>query len=140
VHGHRYGTHRSEQERAAGRGEALLLDIDVQGGLQVRAADPAAVLVFVLPPSLEVLLGRLAARGAEPGFDLAARLRSALEELDLASAYDYNVVNEDLDEAVEQVRRILEISRLRPSGVGDRALRLSRDIAHWLRSNDVHRP
>ncbi len=140
VHSHRYGTHRSELAKAAERGETLLLDIDVQGGLQVKSAVPAAVLVFVLPPSLEVLLARLAKRNEEPGFDLATRLGSALKELELASVYDYNIVNEDLDEAVGQVRLILETSRLRPSGISGRASRLSKDISHWLRSHDVHRP
>jgi guanylate kinase len=140
VHAHRYGTSRRERDQAFGRGETLLLDIDVQGGLQVKAADPSAVLVFILPPSLEVLLQRLGRRSEEPGFDLATRMRSALKELDSAGVYDYNVLNEDLDVAVGQVREILEVARLRPSGAGDRARSLSRDIDHWLRSHDVHSP
>jgi guanylate kinase len=140
VHAHRYGTHRLELERACERGETLLMDIDVQGGMQVKFAEPSAILVFILPPSLEVLLDRLSQRREEPGFDLATRLRSALKELESAGVYDYNVLNEDLGVAVDQVRRILEVARLRPSGADDCARRLSRDITHWLRSNDVHRP
>jgi guanylate kinase len=140
VHAHRYGTSRRERDEAFGRGETLLLDIDVQGGLQVKGSDPSAVLVFILPPSLEVLLTRLGRRCEEPGFDLGTRMLSALKELDSAGVYDYNVLNEDLDVAVGQVREILEVARLRPSGAGDRARSLSRDIDHWLRSQDVHRP
>jgi guanylate kinase len=140
VHAHRYGTSRRERDQAFGRGETLLLDIDVQGGLQVKGADPSAVLVFILPPSLEVLLERLGRRSEEPGFDLATRMRSALKELDSAGVYDYNISNEDLDLAVGQVREILEVARLRPSGAGDRARSLSRDIDDWLRSHDVHSP
>ncbi len=140
VHTHRYGTARRERDEAFGRGETLLLDIDVQGGLQVKQSDPSAVLVFILPPSLEVLLERLGRRSEEPGFDLPTRMRSALKELDSAGVYDYNILNEDLELAVGQVREILEVARLRPSGEGDRAHGLSLDIQDWLRSHDVHRP
>ena len=139
VHGYGYGTHRSERDRAFGRGETLLLDIDVQGGLQVKKADPSAVLVFILPPSFEVLRERLGRRRAEPGFDLATRLQSALKELEFASVYDYNILNEDLGPAVDQVRRILDVASLRPPGALERVSRLSRDITRWLRSQDVHR-
>jgi guanylate kinase len=140
VHGQGYGTHRSERERAAQQGETLLLDVDVQGGLQIKKADPGAVLVFILPPSFDVLLERLGKRRTEPGFDLAARLASALKELESASVYDYNVLNEDLGVAVDQVRRILDAACLRSPGGSERVLRLSRDITRWLRSHDVHRP
>lgn len=139
VHGYGYGTHRSERDRASERGETLLLDIDVQGGLQVKRAEPSALLVFILPPSFEVLRERLGRREAEPGFDLATRLRSALKELEFASIYDYNIVNGDLAEAVDQVRRILDAASLRPPGASERISRLSRDITRWLRSHDVHR-
>lgn len=139
VHNHRYGTHRSQRDDAIRHGETLLLDIDVQGGLQVKRADPRAVLVFILPPSLDALLDRLGRRSEEPGFDLPTRLRSALKELESASVYDYNVLNGDLDTAVHHVRSILEAARLRPSGISGYAHRLNEDIALWLRSHDVHR-
>ena len=111
VHGRFYGTHRGELDRAREGGWDLLLDIDVQGGLQVKEVDPSAVLVFILPPSVEVMLQRLGNRAEEPGFDLRRRMATAERELELAQAYDYNVLNEDLDVAVGQVRRILEASR-----------------------------
>ena len=139
VHGHLYGTHRSEAAAADAKGVALVLDIDVQGGLQIKRAEPSAVLVFILPPSLEVLLDRLGRRVGEPGFDLVRRLETAVKELELAGAYDYNVINEDLDTAVEQVQRILEASRMRPANHSERARALSRAITTWLRSQDVHR-
>lgn len=138
VHGHLYGTHRSELEAAASRGMDLLLDIDVQGGLQVKRAEPEAVLVFVLPPSLPVLLQRLGKRAYEPGFDLRLRLTTALKELEMARAYDYNLVNEDLTRAVAQVRSILEAARTRAAGADEATLALKEEIAAWLRSPDVH--
>lgn len=137
VHGHLYGTHRSEAETALRDGKDLLLDIDVQGGLQVKARRPDAVLVFLLPPSLEELLRRLGNRAGEPGFDLRRRLRTAEKELEKCDSYDYTIVNEDLDEAVEQVRCILEAARLRHGGRAGLAGELQRRITEWLRKNDV---
>ncbi len=133
VHDHYYGTHRSEAERAFVAGEDLLLDIDVQGGLQVRTADPQAVLVFILPPSLETLLRRLGGREGEEDFDLDRRLRTALKELELADSYDYNIVNEDLDKAVSQVRCLLDVARVRLNPQADVKGRLCRQIATWLK-------
>jgi guanylate kinase len=139
VHGHRYGTHKAQRDMAFAAGQDLVLDIDVQGGIQVKRADPSAVLVFVLPPSLEVLLERLGARTEEPGFDLTRRLETALKELELARDYDYNVLNEDLERAVEQVLSVLESARVRPDRLEDRARALQVQILEYLRSMDVHR-
>jgi guanylate kinase len=138
VHGHLYGTHRSELEAAASLGKDLLLDIDVQGGLQVKRAAPEAVLVFIRPPSLSVLLGRLGKRAYEEGFDLRLRLETALKELEMAGSYDYNLVNEDLTRAVIQVQSILEAARVRAADPMEGTLALKREIAAWLRSPDVH--
>ncbi len=137
VHEHLYGTHRSEAEAASREGKDLLLDIDVQGGLQVKEKRPDAVLVFILPPSLEELLRRLEKRAGEPGFDLRRRLRTAMRELDTCGSYDYTILNKDLDEAVGQVRCILEAARLRRVKGGVLAAGLQRRITEWLRKNDV---
>ncbi len=137
VHGNLYGTHRSETRRAAVEGRDLVLDIDVQGGLQVRRAWPSAVLVFILPPSLEVLLERLGARGREAGFDLRRRLETAARELAFAQQYDYNVVNEDLAVAVGEVLCILRSARTRPEARGVRRRQLADALETWLRSSDV---
>jgi guanylate kinase len=139
VHGHLYGTHRSERAAAASEGMDLILDIDVQGGLQVRKAEPEAVLAFILPPSLEILLERLARRAGEPGFDLASRLKTAIKELEMAGSYDYNIVNEDLGKAVDQVQCILDSARMRSVRLSDKAQALRGEIVQWLRSRDVHR-
>ncbi len=139
VHDHCYGTHRSEADRAFAAGRDLLLDIDVQGGLQVqRSAPREAVLVFILPPSLDVLLERLGGRKGEEDFDLPKRLRTALKELELADSYDYNVLNEDLERAVSQVRCLLDVARARLNPLADVRGLLCRQIATWLRSQDVH--
>jgi guanylate kinase len=114
VHGHRYGTPARSVRKSLAEGLRVVLDIDVQGARQVRATAPDAVRVFVLPPSAEALLGRLAGRGTEVRDDLIRRIRNARDELLEAPSFDHVVVNEDLDEAVLQVRSFIE------GGGGDR--------------------
>ena len=84
VHGGRYGTPKKALNDAADLGQHVVLDIDVQGALQIRDAIPDAKLIFVLPPSVDVLLERLRIRGTEESEVLGLRLRSALEELEVA--------------------------------------------------------
>jgi guanylate kinase len=107
VHGDLYGTPTSELDRAAGRGEHVVLDIDVQGARLIRARVPEAVLVFILPPSVETLMVRLTGRGTEGAAQVARRLRSALEELAAAPEFDYVVVNDDLEGCLEAIRGIV---------------------------------
>lgn len=109
VHGrHYYGTLRRELDEAAEQARHVVLDIDVQGARQIRDSVPAAVLVFVLPPSVEVLLERLTGRGTEPSADVARRLSTALEELRAAPEFDYVVVNDDLETCLGEIRGIVK--------------------------------
>ncbi len=108
VHDHLYGTPRSEIEAAAGRGEHVVLDIDVQGARQIRDSVPDATLIFVLPPSVGIMMARLTGRGTESRADIARRLRSAMVELQAVPEFDYVVVNDDLDECLEEIRGIVE--------------------------------
>lgn len=106
VHGHLYGTPRRAVERAAERGRHVVLDIDVQGAMQVRERVPDALLVFVLPPSAGALVARLSGRGTEARREMVRRLRNAREELLMAPEFDHAVVNAKLDEALEAVRAL----------------------------------
>lgn len=112
--GRSYGTPRWWVEAEVAGGNDVLLKIDVQGALQVRAQVPEAVLVFIAPPSEEELERRL--RGRDPDAnpdDLARRLAIAREELALARAYDYLVVNSRIEKAVEEIRAIVIAERCR---------------------------
>ncbi|MDF1501500.1 guanylate kinase [Roseisolibacter sp. H3M3-2] len=115
VHGNLYGTLKSEVQRVLDEGRHVIMDIDVQGAKAFHAAFPSSVLVFVLPPSAEVLRDRLAARSTEGPEALALRLRNAREELRAIEDYQYVVVNEDLDRAVAQVAAILDAESARRS-------------------------
>jgi guanylate kinase len=108
VHGGRYGTPKKALNDAANLGQQVVLDIDVQGALQIRDAIPDAKLIFVLPPSVDVLLERLRIRGTEESEVLGLRLRSALEELEVALDFDYIIINEHLSDCVQEIRDIIE--------------------------------
>ena len=108
VHGKLYGTLRREVERVMGSGRHVLMDIDVQGAAQFTRAFPESVLVFVLPPSAGVLMARLTARKTESRGALRIRLEAALKELKAAQAYQYIVVNDDLERAVNVVSGVID--------------------------------
>jgi len=113
VHGHRYGTLRSEVARWHRAGRDVVLVIDVQGGLAVKRRFPRAVLIFVRPPSFATLEARLRGRGTDAAAAIRGRLKNARWELSLAPRYDYQVVNAKLSEAVAQVHAIITAERLR---------------------------
>jgi len=108
VHGGRYGTPTKTLNDAADLGQHVVLDIDVQGALQIRDTIPDAKLIFVLPPSVDVLLERLRIRGTEESEVLGLRLRSALEELEVALGFDYIIINEHLSDCVQEIRDIIQ--------------------------------
>jgi guanylate kinase len=108
VHGNLYGTRRSEVERVLAGGQHVVMDIDVQGAVQFKRAFPQTVTIFILPPSAEVLLDRLRARKTESPAQLAARLQSALQELQQVDEYEYVIVNDDLERAVASVESIVD--------------------------------
>ena len=108
VHGGpRYGTLREDVERELDAGHDVLLEIDVQGALQVRSLVPDSVMIFVLPPSEAELERRLRGRHTETESELRSRLESAKRELQQAEKYDHVLMNDDLDRASEGLRRII---------------------------------
>ena len=113
VHGNLYGTLRKEVNRVLAAGTHVIMDIDVQGARQFARAFPESVLVFLLPPSADVLIGRLRARQTEDDGKLLVRLRSAREELREVGAYQYVVVNDDLEDAYTQVASIIDAETVR---------------------------
>ncbi len=115
VHGELYGTLRSETERRLRAGKNVLLDIDVQGGKAVRRDFRDGVFIFVLPPSLASLEERLRGRGTDPDERIRLRLDNALREIKLVSEYDYAVVNDDLEAALDCVAAIIKAESCRAS-------------------------
>lgn len=113
VYGNYYGTPCCSIDDALQRGNDVLLDIDIQGGAAVRSLYPSAVLIFMVPPSQEVLTQRLNERPRSQCDNLEHRLTEACEEMRLGRFYDYVVVNDDLDRTLEEIRMILQVARMR---------------------------
>lgn len=106
--GNRYGTLRSEIDRARESGaKALVLEIEVQGARQVRDALPGAVQVFIAPPSEESLRTRLVGRGSDEPEQIERRLEVAAEELAARDEFEHVIVNDRLEEAVEELVRLV---------------------------------
>jgi guanylate kinase len=123
--GRRYGTLRSELEERVRAGAPAVLEIEVQGARQVRAALPDAVLVFIAPPSLEALRTRLVGRGTDDSEEVERRMRVAEQELEARDEFGHVVVNDRLEDALERLSAIVEseLSRCRDRERGPGATR-----------------
>jgi len=113
--GHLYGTPRSYVEKQIQEGKIVLLEIEVNGALQVKEKYPECVLIFLMPPSFVELQRRLLSRGTEDMENAQARIFRAKEEIALIDKYDYLVVNEEVDKAVECIQKIAFAETLRPA-------------------------
>ena len=113
VFGNYYGTHASELERAQAENVDLILDIDVQGARQLKEGTPAAVSIFILPPSREVLEQRLRLRSQDSEPVIARRLSDAKEEIRNYKQYDYVLVNREVEASVETLKSIVKATRSR---------------------------
>jgi len=115
VHGHYYGTsERWVLERLA-TGASIVLEIDWQGAAQVRRRFPESIGVFILPPSLEALESRLRLRAKDAPGVIAARLEAAREEISHVGQFDYVIINDDFNRAVDDLRAVVRAARLRTS-------------------------
>ena len=113
VYGNFYGTPLNKIEERLNRGEDILLEIDVQGALNVKKKCPDGIYIFLLPPSLDELKRRIEGRGTENPESLARRLKNAVAEIKIGLQYDYVVVNDTIDNAAAQIKSILAAERLK---------------------------
>jgi guanylate kinase len=135
VHGNMYGTSLAESEQVFRTGKDLIVEIDVQGALQIiedERLSHSAVSIFIMPPSFEVLRTRLESRGTEGEEELRTRLRNAFDEVMQYSAFQYLVINEDVKTASGQIMSII---------IAERQIldRQSEAIKGILDSFDAHR-
>ena len=107
VYDHYYGTPKDMVTKQLERGHNVILDIDTQGGLQVKKSMPESILIFVLPPSLAVLRERLEGRATDSQEVIEKRLSKAADEIKLIGEYDYYVVNNEREETVSRVKSIM---------------------------------
>src|SRR4029079_7910924 len=113
VHGNLYGTAKNQILAETAAGADIILELDVQGAASVRRLLMDSVSIFILPPSYEVLRERLIARGTDSAEELSIRLRNAPEELSQYSAFDYVIINDEVERAVNQLASIIYAERAR---------------------------
>ena len=123
--GNCYGTPKGPVERWLEDGQDVILEIDVQGGQQVKKTMPECVSIFILPPSMKELENRLRGRSTEMDAVVDARLQAAREEVRHAEEYDYVVINDTVDKAVEEIKTIIAAEKhrfIRVSSIVERVL------------------
>jgi guanylate kinase len=113
VHGNYYGTSRTWIETQLQQDRDVLLEIDWQGARQVRRMFPHAVSIFILPPSLEALEARLRGRGTDSEATIARRLAAAREEMRHVEEFDYVIINDRLERAIDELTAVVRAARLR---------------------------
>lgn len=108
-----YGTPRFYVEEMLAKGKNVILEIEIQGAMQIKSKNPEAVLVFVTPPSFEELRNRLVGRGTETADVIESRLRRASEEAEGMPSYDYILVNDQVEDCVDRLHQIILSERAR---------------------------
>jgi guanylate kinase len=124
VHGNLYGTSRRAVEEVRSSGSDVILTIDIQGAAQARQLFPDAVSVFIMPPSLDALAERLESRGTDTAHDRRLRLESALHEMEQYINFDYVVINDDLNRAINELGAIITAERCRTRRRGEIGARI----------------
>ena len=127
--GHYYGTPAAFVENVIANGENPLLEIEVQGALQIRKRRPDSVLIFLMPPNAHILEERLRARGTDSDEIVAARMEQARREIAQIDAYDYIVINEDgaIEAAAEQIAQIIRAEQCRTTRMEQFAARFFKE-------------
>ncbi len=113
VHTNYYGTPKDFVMEEIEKGEIVLIEIDVQGALQIKKNYKDAVFIFLLPPNMDELKNRLTKRGTETEEEINIRFENAFKEMDFVGEYDYFVVNDIVEQTVEEIENIISAERLR---------------------------
>ena len=133
VHSNLYGTSRAEVAGRLESGCDVFLDIDVQGARQVRASVPAAIKVFIFPPTYEELRRRLLARRQDAMDTIELRIRNALREMREYAEFDYVIINDHLGRAIDELAQIVATARLRPRSMQARVQPIVDQFAQTLK-------
>ncbi len=135
--GNYYGTPKKAVEDWLAEGKDVILEIEVQGGMQVKALFPDSVLLFVVPPSAEELLNRLRKRGTENDTQIGLRFEQTVRETRYIKDYDYVILNDDVDRAVNEVHNIIESQRARPKFQGEMIRELSLELSRLIQESNL---
>ena len=132
-----YGTPRKYVEEQLAAGKDVILEIEVQGASKVKAKLKGTVLIFVTPPTADELASRLRKRGTETEEQIHGRLRRATEEAEYMPAYDYILVNDDLDETVAKLHGIIQSEHIRTSRCKEVIRELTDQLKEYRKGDDA---
>lgn len=130
VYGNYYGTPKSDVQKILDSGRDVILEIDIQGALKVKEQSNEGVFIFILPPSMEELKQRIIKRGSETPESLMTRFKSAYKEINYVSKYNYAVVNDTVERAVEKIEGILLAEKCRVDRLKETILDNKEDLIH----------
>ncbi len=130
VYGNYYGTPKSNVDKMLDSGRDVILEIDIQGALKVKENTEEGVFIFILPPSMEELKQRIINRGSETPESLMKRFKSAYKEINFVSKYNYAVVNDEVDIAVEKLEAIILAEKCRVDRLKHSILDSKEDLIH----------
>ena len=130
VYGNYYGTPKSKVEEMLNSGKNVILEIDIQGALKVKENFKEGVFIFILPPSMEELKQRIIKRGSETPESLMRRFKSAYQEINYISKYNYAVVNDIVDVAISKIEGIITAEKCRVDRIKDTILDSKEGLIH----------
>ncbi|MDT8716480.1 guanylate kinase [Clostridium sp. 19966] len=130
VYGNYYGTPKKQVLEAIESGRDVILEIDIQGALKVKETYPQGVFLFILPPSMDELKQRIINRGSETPESLMTRFKSAFQEINYVSKYNYAVVNDTVEEAVKKIEAILIAEKCRVDRIKEEILNSKEAYIH----------
>ncbi|WP_027634162.1 guanylate kinase [Clostridium hydrogeniformans] len=130
VYGNLYGTPKSKVQSMIDEGKDVILEIDIQGALKVKENVSEGVFIFILPPSMEELKQRIIKRGSETEESLMTRFKSAYQEINYISKYNYAVVNDTVEEAVKKIESILVAENCRVDRMKEKILDSKEGLIH----------
>ena len=132
VHGNYYGTLKKEVERDLDNGNDVILDIDIQGAVNIKAQKEDGIFIFIMPPSMRELKNRLVKRGTETKDKLIERFKNAYKEVNEMSKYNYVVINDEVDLAVKKIEAILIAERCRVDRIEEFDVNNQEELIHEL--------
>ena len=130
VYGNYYGTPKSNVDKMLESGRNVILEIDIQGALKVKEQSKDGIFIFILPPSMEELRNRIEKRGSETEESLMRRFKSAYQEINYVSKYNYAVVNDEVELAVEKIESIIAAEKCRVDRIKEHILDSKEGLIH----------
>lgn len=135
--GNYYGTPKEHIQEKLDKGIDVILEIEIEGASNIKRLIPEAVFIFIMPPSMEILIKRLKSRGTDSKEKILERFYTAYKEINEVTKYNYVVVNDDLDEAVNKIEAILKSEKCRVDRIEDVELNNDEEYIHELITRDL---